>query len=152
MANRPQQAFGTQLDGFSALRTILRKLPAEMEDKVLTQAVEAGGKIVHRSGRANVVKDSGALANALRLVLTKSRRGSKEAKARIGIDKKYRLRGRRPVRYAHLVEFGHVSKKGHGAAKPFLRPAVVTNRGRIKVAMTAVIKQGIARATRKLSK
>lgn len=152
MANATQRAFGTQLDGFTELRTALRKLPAEVEDIVLTQAVEAGGKIVHRDARAKVARESGALANSLRLVVTKSRRGSKEAKARIGIDKKYRLRGRRPVRYAHLVEFGHVSSKGHVAPKPFLRPAVEANRGRIKAAMAAVLKQGIARATRKVAK
>lgn len=152
MANRIQRAFGSELEGFRELRTTLRKMSAEVEDKVLTQAVEAGGKIIHRDARAKVVKASGALANALRLVVTMGRRGSKEAKARIGIDKKYRLRGRRPVRYAHLVEFGHVSSKGHVAPRPFLRSAVLNNRGRIKAAMTAVLKQGIARATRKVAK
>lgn len=151
MSSRAQSVSSSKLDGFRELRTALRRLPAEIEDKVLTDAVEAGGKIVHREARANVVQETGALANALRLVVTKSRRGRKEAKARVGIDKKYRLRGRRPVRYAHLVEFGHKSPKGLVPAKPFLRPAVA-KKSRIKAAMVAVLKQGIARATRKVTK
>jgi len=151
MPNRTQRVFGADLTGFSELRLTLRKLAAEVEDTVLTQAVEAGGKIVHRSARANVVRSSGALANSLRLVVTKNQRGSKAAKARIGIDKKYRKQGRRPVRYAHLVEFGHVSAKGFVSAKPFLRPAVA-NHDRIKTAMAAVMKQGIARAVKKTKK
>lgn len=147
-----QRAFGTQLEGFSELRTVLRKLPAEIEDKVLTDAVEAGGKIVHRAARANVTQETGALANSLRVVVTKSQRGRQEARARIGIDKNYKRGKRRPVRYAHLVEFGHVSSKGFISPKPFLRPAVESNKGRIKSALTAVLKQGIATAARDLSK
>jgi HK97 gp10 family phage protein len=152
MANRVQRAFGEDLEGFTELRTALRKLPAEVEDKVLTQAVEAGGKIVHRDARANATRETGALSNSLRLVVTKSMRGRNEAKARIGIDKKYKLRGRRPLRYAHLVEFGHNTKKGFVPAKAFLRPAVRNNKGRIKSAMAAVLKQGIARAVGNVKK
>lgn len=150
--NRTQRAFGVDLDGFKELRLALRKLSAEVEETVLTAAVEAGGKIVHRDARARVTRESGALANSLRLEVTKHRRGSKEAKARIGIDKKYRLRGRRPVRYAHLVEFGHHSKSGFVAPKPFLRPAILSNSQRIKAAMRAVLKQGIARAAQKATR
>jgi HK97 gp10 family phage protein len=153
MAGATQSVASEQLTGFRELRTALRRLPAEMEDKVLTDAVEAGGKIVERSAKANVTRETGALANAIRLVVTKGRRGSKSAKSRVGVDKKYRKGGRRPVRYAHLVEFGHYAAGGKFVPpKPFLRRAINTNKGRLVSAMTAVLKQGLRSAARKVAK
>lgn len=150
MANKTQRAFGTQLEGFSELRTVLRTLPAEVENSVLTQAVEAGGKIVHRSAVANVRRQTGALSNALRMEVTKQSRGRMEAKARIAVEKNYKRGGRRPVRYAHLLEFGHKSAKGFVPPQPFLRPAIVNNRSRITNAIAVVLKQGIHRAAKKV--
>lgn len=69
--------------------------------------------------------------------------GTGTAFAVVGPRKNYRLNGRRPTKYAHLVEFGHaivqpkngtsIRKKtatvtGRVAAKPFVRPAVLAMR------------------------
>lgn len=96
----------------------------------MKDALSKSATIGLKAARNNVKRESGALAKSLKKRARTYGRGS--ALVMVGPDRKftteYRGKKRRPVKYAHLVEFGHKVVRGgkvvgHVPPKPFLRPA-----------------------------
>jgi HK97 gp10 family phage protein len=112
-------------------------------DKQMLRALASGmtriGAVVRSAARARVQKETGVLKRSIGVKSSKSKRRSAHYVV-IGPRKEFLERGRRPVKYAHLVEggtkpHGYKTRKGThpGAkAKPFLGPALDATRPQIR--------------------
>lgn len=139
----PSAVQRTSFAGAAGLSALLRRVPKEMEAKVLPKVVGAGGRVLRDLARAGAPRDEGDLARSIESVV---RGYGERALAVVGPDAGYRRAGKRPAKYAHLVEFGHVvvgrggSQRERGragqmgpvpgyagfvAARPFMRPAAL---------------------------
>tara|TARA_Y100000817_G_scaffold103868_1_gene81409 strand:+ start:830 stop:1300 length:471 start_codon:yes stop_codon:yes gene_type:complete len=105
-------------------------------EAVLDQIERRGMKDALMKAATPMVKKTRELATTQTGALKKSigkkgstNRAKQSAEVKIGPRKGFRFKGRKPVAYAHLVEFGHVKKtpggtvKGFVPPKPFMRPA-----------------------------
>ena len=102
-----------ELEGVDELRRVLKRLPTNVQAKVLDQALSAGGALIAREARKLVPVRSGALKKSITNRKKRARRRRDLAERVIGF--------RSPTsRIAHLVEFG----TAHSKAQPFMRPAV----------------------------
>lgn len=132
-------SFGFTLTNFKEFAGMLRELPASVESRVMGDAIGIAAKPIMQMAKAKAPKRTGALS---RSIITVVRRYPKAGKvmALVGPDKEYYSGGKRlkkgasrqgadrPAKYAHLVEFGHQTKNGFVAAKPFIRPAVAAGK------------------------
>ncbi len=115
----------------------LAKMFATATDRELVKALRAGlvrgGAVVRKAMRQRAPVETGTLRRSLG---QKAGRGRARQYVVIGPRRQFFERGRRPVKYAHLVEGGtrphrYKTRKGQhpGArAKPFMRPAFEASR------------------------
>lgn len=143
--------------GGKALDDLLQTLPAKIEKNIMRTALSAGARVFRDEARRNVPKDSGALAESIR-VTTRTRKGQVSASVKAG---------NRMVYYAHMVEYGtrpHIivpkKKKAMVAGefvgkrishpgdkpKPFMRPAADASFAAAVAAVQAKIRQRLTKA------
>lgn len=150
-----------KIEGLDELVKQLRdELPKRMQNKILRKAIGEGSKLILKTAKAKVVKDTGMLKRSLgrKIVAKRStgavvaiigpRTGYKKVKVkgtktfkreRTKLGEKFAEAGVSPVRYAHLVEKG----TRHSAPKPFLRPALDTNMAAIRQIFERTIRDGL---------
>lgn len=111
---------------------------------VVRLALEKESKKIANNARNNLTQDGSVRTGLLRksvdsksIVLT--RKGAPRVWAGVGINKKIygAVNGKsvKPTKYAHLVEYGHMSPHGWVSEKPFMRKAVAV----AKTGMDAVV-------------
>jgi HK97 gp10 family phage protein len=147
--------------GLAELERKMRELTDKVQGQMLRQAVNAGAQIVKKAARDKVPVDTGLLRR--NIVVGRSRRQSapgretynvfvkkekrtyadtraNRRKNRVG--KKYEVQG--PAYYWRFLEFG--TKKMQ--ARPFLRPALVSNQQAAINAIREKLASGILKAGR----
>lgn len=100
--------------GLAEIQAVLSKLPARIEQRVIENALTAGGRVIVKEAKRRVPVDSGKLRDSLTVGRTTRRRGSR-MKGTVYIGPRSKVGA-----HAHLVEFG----TPHAPAQPFLRPAL----------------------------
>lgn len=118
--------FSVRLEGFEAIRNVLRQLPDKLRDKVLAKAVAKAAKPLVENAKALAPVRTGALKRSIAAVVRRSRKTG-EPFAVVGAERGRYFRGGKalrgnadrrgadqPANYAHLVEFGHYSAAGTG--------------------------------------
>lgn len=106
-----------QLVGGREFLAALKALePSGMQAHVIQPALREGGEIVRADVERAIPRDSGRLAESLRLTVAKTR-------ARIIVGKG----GKSGPYYGKFLEFGTAKMR----ARPFMRPALDHNKGRI---------------------
>lgn len=127
---------GAQFLGGKELERMFRTIGDRVQRKVGRQAVSAGATPISKAAQEGAAEETGALKLALK--------GGKKVKAyknsgvavaivgpRTNVQTEYKGKVRKPFKYAHLVEGGHIDEHGnHIPAQPFLRPAMTRMRGR----------------------
>ena len=177
---RPDRVGSFRIEGLDPLMANLRGLPITMQNRIVRPAVASASRVILKSAKAHVPVRHGTLRKSLGFKV-KTYRASNQVIGLVGPRKETSLtevlpKGKairhRPVRYAHLVEFGTaahiVAARGHGKAlrirgaggkfafrrrvvipavhaKPFLRPAVAATRGQVAAVMRAKIFEGVER-------
>lgn len=116
---------------------------------VTLKAVKAGAKLVQQRAKANAARRSGALRQSIGTKAVKGSRGKTLALAIVGarakVVRQYKGRAVKPSKYAHLVERGTV----RSAARPFLKPALDSQKTQISRAMLDTLAAEIAKALAK---
>lgn len=144
------------IGGFDDLMKGLKTLGGKVERKVLRQAVNASATPVLNTARQHVEEqseDTGALGRSL-IKKVKTSRDKQTVTAIVGpsTDAEEIIDGelKRPARYAHLVENGHIDENGnHVPAQPFLRPAMDENRDKSLGIIKDKLVTGIVREAQK---
>lgn len=113
---------------------------------ITLKAVKAGAKLVQRGAKGSVSRRSGALKQSLGIKSQKGTRGKTLALAIIGarakVVKVFKGKTIKPAKYAHLVEKG----TKHSRARPFLRPALDSQRAAISRVMLETLAVEIQKA------
>lgn len=136
---------------FREVRKALADLPARISKNVIRRAMYAGAVVIRDDARTRAPVETGALRSSIVAKASTTKEG--EIYGSVGVDRKTfsrgKRKGRKPRRYAHLVEFGTVKSK----AQPFLRPAMDTNIDRVLDVIAEAMRKGIddeaAKAARK---
>jgi HK97 gp10 family phage protein len=117
-----------KLEGGKELERRLKKLGDKVHRRVTRQAVNAAATPVVKAAKANAPKQSGLLKKAMgKKVATfkKTQAVAAIVGAKKSVQGEVDGKPRKPSRYAHLVEKGHINEHGeHVPAQPFLRPAL----------------------------
>lgn len=142
-----------KVQGLNALQAQLLELGAETGAKVLRTAARKAFVPVfdaaHRLALPSM--DSGALMDAITLVVVKPKAGDVVTAVGLKISAKisrraaHTLAHRNPARRWHFIEFGTV----HMAAQPFLRPAMDANAQVVVDILKQELVKGIRRATKR---
>lgn len=131
-------------------------------DKHMLRALKAGmtrvGAVVRTKARALAPKETGVLRRSIGTKSGRSKRKSAQYVV-IGPRKEFSERGRRPVKYAHLVEGGTAphgyknSKRKHPGSKPkpFLGPALEMTRPQIQIILRDAAVKALQRMKAKAS-
>jgi HK97 gp10 family phage protein len=136
-----------EVKGLRELReALVKKIPAEMQGKVLQSALAAGARPIVADAKARAPKKTGTLRRSLFSFRVKSAStGTREERAiRPRQGKKFQKAGRDAF-YWRFVEFGTAKMP----AQPFLRPAFESKK---QDALAAIVKQlgvAIEKAARK---
>ena len=94
-----------RIKGLKATLKVMEQLPQNVNKNATKRAMRKAVKPLRDSARANAPRDSGTLKKAIRSRVDSDREG--RVLGVVGVDKRVRgPDGRRPVRYAHLQEFG----------------------------------------------
>lgn len=126
-----------KIDGLKELRRELRKLPGNVQRRVIQSATRAGAVIIRDEARRRAPKDRGILEKSI--IIKKSRRSSNSSIVfSIGPSKK--------AYYGYFVELGTRFQ----SPQPFLVPALVENEGAIIKQMANRMRRGVIREVRKL--
>lgn len=162
--------FNVQWKGMDDLRKALDKLPPELAKTAEKAALRDAMKPVAAAAKANAgsSKDSGLLQESIGITVRKVRSGRMrgEHTARVGprggrgrritriiksvnadgsVELRYRREYADPTKYAHLVELG----TAHSPARPFLRPAILSNQSKIPGLLAKGYSRGFERAVRR---
>ena len=113
------------IPGVIGLAEVARKLadlPPRVERRVTKNAMYRGATFIRDEARRSAPVDSGALKSKIIAKAKPLGPGVFYASAGVasGIYVRGKREGKRPRRYAHLVEFGTV----HSSASPFVRPII----------------------------
>ncbi len=142
--------YGVAIFGDKELVRNLDRLSEGIQRRIIAKAVRKGGEPILTASEqyAQRSRRTGLLIKSLGMKVGKRktdkavyavigpRRGFKK---QIGVTKSGKPKYADPVRYAHLVEGG----TSHSAAKPFLRPALATQRGRALDAIADEVWRGV---------
>lgn len=190
MANNMR--IGVKLENFHELRALLGELPGAVGANVMGTAIGDAARPIERLAGLKAPKRFGALARSITHVVKKYPGSRIPAIAIVGPDKDFmvpragrnrNLRGvDRPSKYAHLVEFGHLTVPGTNIdtpeffrsgekrravtvrggkartvvtfvpAQPFLRPAATAGAGAAAGAFERGVIKGLERETKRLNK
>ena len=128
-----ERARGLHVDilGVDEVSTLFRNIN-RISETTLDSAALDGAEIVKKDAKERVPVDSGDLKSAIDIIRKeKSKNPGKRAAYQIGVRWKSK-KSPEGVNYGACVEFGHRAKNGGQVpAKPFLRPAVDSNRSEI---------------------
>jgi HK97 gp10 family phage protein len=124
-----------QIEGLEELDKAVRKLPQNVQKRVLKGALRAGGRVIVKSAKQKVRKKTGTLRKSIHLKTGKSRDGAKVFVAT-----------KPEAFYSHMVEFGTSKMQ----ARPFLRPAFDETQEEVIKAIGAALAKGIIKETDKL--
>lgn len=133
----------------------LSGLPLDMQSDIIAAGVREGAKPVVKAAKGFAPRDTGALKASITAVVRKQKRRG-VAIALVGPNTSYydgrkRVKkgaskegANKPSRYAHLVEFGHLTKGGkHITGQPFMRPAAAVGAATAPAAIAAGIQKGL---------
>jgi HK97 gp10 family phage protein len=149
-----------EVKGLGKLLDQLNKLQAELAAKVLAQAGRKAFKPVLDAAKAMAPKDSGDLADSLKLSVVKPTsengvlkvgikigvgRGSKQAKIAAAAFGEAQSKALPPARRWHFIELG-TSKQ---AAHPYLRPALEHNSGEVLELLKGELQKAIFKVVNK---
>src|SRR5258706_7286780 len=146
---------GAQFLGGKELERMFRTIGDRVQRKVGRQAVSAGATPISKAAQEKAAEETGALKLALK--------GGKKVKAyknggvavaivgpRTNVQTEYKGKVRKPLKYAHLVEGGHIDEHGnHIPGKPFLRPAFDENEGKSLDIVKEKFAVGVVREAKK---
>lgn len=156
---RPMYNF--RVTGHKELERALERVSSKMQDQIVRRAVTAAAKPILAQAKRNVPRRYGALMRALDVKTIRSRRLA--ASRRVGImamigprsdvqfiisePGKREPRKVRPVRYAHLVEFGasRGSEERTGGSR-FLTRAMDSQSAAASAILQERIRQGLMQA------
>lgn len=181
---------GFVLTNWDEMRAVLAGLPASMESRVMGDAMAVAAKPIVQAAKSNAPVETGALRRSISAVVKRYPRAGK-VMALIGPAHGYFRGGKRlkpgsnyrgadsPTKYAHLVEFGHMSAAASGTSvatakgsairknsrrkttefsarsfilpKPFLRPAVLTAKGDAHAQLAKGVQVGMEREVKRLA-
>ena len=127
----------SEIKGAAEMARVLRALPGKIGDRLLANAVRAGGRVILKEAKRRVPVKTGRLRDSL--VVKKDRTRPGVVVVHVGATY--------AARHAHLVEFGTV----HSAARPFLRPAFDETAGEALAKIGDTLGRGIERAAAKLA-
>ncbi len=137
-----------KIEGLDNLKRKLEALEDAAAADVLEEAVLAGARIVQEDASRRVSKRTGKLARSIEVEVKEKSRGS--VFVAVGPTKE--------AFYGKFVELGHAlvrgSKKakkkvlGHVPARPFLRPAIDENEGKVKRAISNALRAALERVTK----
>lgn len=134
-----------EVKGLSALEQQLTELGTELAVKTLAKAARRAFKPVLDTALSMVPRDSGALANSLKLTTSKPKEGAVVVVG-ISIGRADGKRGELPpARRWHFVELGTAKMQAH----PFLRPALDTNANAVLEGLKEELRKAIEQAIRK---
>ncbi|MBK8477799.1 MAG: HK97 gp10 family phage protein [Opitutaceae bacterium] len=143
----------------------LKGIAADVQADVIADMVKEGAKPIVRSIRARVRVQDGNLKKSIVAVVRKRKRKG-TAIAVIGPESGGQYKGGKrlkkghgqndaagPSRYAHLIEFGHVDRKG-GRVKefPFMRPGTAEGQATASAMMEVGFQKGMNRVLAKRTK
>lgn len=151
-----------EVRGLKELRAALLKLPVKMQGAAIYSALNAGAQPIKKDAQARVPVRTGVVKRAIRVSRSKVNKG-KDGLTEVMVNVK--KLGRKEVRafkaaggksganpndpyYWRFLEFG-TSKM---PAKPFLRPAFESNKGRSLEAIRKKLGQAIEHQARKLNR
>lgn len=142
-----------KLLGDKELERTFKTLGERVQRKVLRQAVNTAATPVVKAARAKAPKDSGLLKKSLgKKLVTNKKAGVVTAVVgpRRNVVGEHDGKPRKPSRYAHLVEKGHIDGDGnHVPAQPFLRPAMEETEAQALGVMTDKLAAGVVREASK---
>ncbi len=161
-----------RITGTDETNKAIAAMATKIERKLIGNALRAGARVVQKDARkrADAIALKGLLSDSLKVYSPKRKRPGELIQV-IGPDPKFRgPRGERPIKYAHLIEFGtapHLIRPrrpgskaaldlpGIGTfavvshpgtrARPFLRPAFDANVALIEKRIAESLKRGIDR-------
>jgi len=124
------------IEGMDALQKKLQELEYTMQRKVLIEAAKAGGQIVLDDAKSNAPRNTGKLAEGIRMQVKNGESDIHQATVAVGPGRKQF--------YAGFQERGTKYQKAH----PFMAPAVVRNRDRIRDAIRSALRDAIDRVVK----
>jgi len=135
--------------GDKQLERKLARLPDRVLNRVVRRASAKAMIPVSRSAKANAPRETGLLAKSIGRKTKVFKSGGTVQTVvgpRLGFKQMVTLPNgktmlRNPFKYAHLVEFG----TRHSAAKPFMRPALESNKGAIIAVYRSELASGVVR-------
>jgi HK97 gp10 family phage protein len=139
-----------RVEGLKECEEALRELTRATARNQVRKALQAAAQPVVDAAKANVVRNTGTLAEEIQVAsrLKRGKRGGRKADVEVFAGPA----GRRRASIAHLVEFG----AAHLPPRAFLRPAVDSNLGRVIATFRRELKTNIdaavARARRKAAR
>lgn len=161
-----------KLDGMGAVMRRLAAIKQGARNRILRKALNAAARPMQQTAKELAPKESGLLRRSITVkvqttgkgevvALIGPKRGLKKS-VKVKKDRVYRQRGRLtlrirnplaqylvmvrdPVRYAHLVEKGTVSRQ----AKPFLQPAFDRNKSQAESTIARIVGEEIEKLARK---
>ncbi len=136
-----------EVQGLSALQEQLVELGAELGRKALAQAARKAFKPVLENAKQLAPRDTGALAESLRLAVVKPKGGDTVIAVgiRVAAVKGASRDAMPPARRWHFIELGTVKLAAH----PFLRPALDANASRVLDDLKRELAKSIQRAIKK---
>lgn len=150
MANAPMQLFGDR-----QLERVFKTLGERVHRKLLRQAVNVAATPVVKAAKQNAKKESGLLKKSLgKKIVTNTKRQSVTAiiGPRRDVTGTYKGKVRKPSRYAHLVEKGHIDQAGrYIPAQPFLNPALASTQSQSLGILQSKLADGVVKEASKAS-
>ena len=142
-----------KLEGGKELARALQSLGPRVARKVTRQAVNASLTPVLKTARANAPEESGLLKESLDKK-TKTYAENMVIVGLVGPDTTtqgtFKGELRKPSKYAHLVEEGHIDANGNFVPPhPFIRPAFDENESKMLDTMSQRLGKGIEREAAK---
>ncbi len=135
----------TNIRGYELINSNLKKLEKKVRERSLKRATRAALAPVAKEAKARCKEDTGVLKKSIGVVIKNRGRNGTRGASVVGVvgpmrniraPRKVITKGKHkglvlvsiPTRYAHLVEFGHIIKRGnkqvgHVPPRPFMRPA-----------------------------
>jgi len=149
-------------DDFAEVKGVLKKLPAILQQKVVTSASRAAAKVIADDAKQRVARRTGLLASSIGVAKAKKRdtphgvvrfyvipKTKVVISKRVVVDgKKGRLRAKTRGYHGHFVEFGTKKMK----AQPFLLPAAKANESKVVKVFKEKVFTGVDKELRKLTK
>lgn len=147
-----------KFESFKQVARNMDKLAEKIERQAMRESITKASRPIVREAknRLKPYKDTGLLAKSIKRRV-RTYKSSKMVLIAIGPDRNVvgsaesesgQTRTRRPVRYAHLVEFGTRRTR----ARPFMRPSFDTKKGESELIYRREMKPAIQRIARRVNK